>query len=162
MYPITQINPVQNPCTGILEPMVYFIPDNKFLQHSERNNNQIYVKFTGNPNLPVNPVYVSVDSVNDMPNSRPNLFTGTGQAALILRNVKFGRLSNPGKLGSFEIYDGVVAPGELVETVAQSQPPAPVVSKKEVKGLSELEISLMVAGVVLLVLLVFLIGYKLK
>jgi hypothetical protein len=161
MYPITQINPVQNPCTGILEPMVYFIQDNKFLQHSERNNNQIYVKFTGNPNLPVNPVYVSVDSVNDMPNSRPNLFTGTGQAALILRNVKFGRLSNPGKLGSFEIYDGVVAPGELVEAVAQSQP-APVVSKKEVKGLSELEISLMVAGVVLLVLLVFLIGYKLK
>lgn len=174
-FKIQRVDVVQNPSNQQLEPMIYFVPDQEFINLSERNNNILSLDISGTDYYSGKGIFAIIDKSSVVPNCRANFYEVTDYYVAILRNTPWK--NHPNKLGSFTVSKApIVAKGvnigntignkiaESVENVENNQP-RPKYSLDDLlntldsetsnKSLSKLDMSLIIIIIVLIIVIVF-------
>ena len=116
-YKIDRVDVVQNPCTQLLQPMLYFTADIDFKNYANQNNNLIRVDVEDTQYYTGKGIFAKVDESSLLPNCRPNFSAVTNYSVLVLQ---IPWCNHPQKLGTFKLNKGVIAPPSVHKGVKEN------------------------------------------
>lgn len=121
-FEILRWDVIEDPCTGILSPMAYFVPTTDFIILSKLNNNRIYLNlfdiFKENgeemylPNKMKRTLAV-IDKSSDIPNCRKNFFDETNTYVIYLKELNWNGYVDLNRKPKFLIDEEIREPESI-------------------------------------------------
>ena len=100
-FKIQRVDVVQNPNNQQLEPMIYFVPDQEFINISNQNDGLLSIDISGTDYYSGKGIFAIIDKSSVIPNCRVNFYEVTDYYVAILRNTPWK--NHPNNLGSFTV-----------------------------------------------------------
>lgn len=127
-FDILRWDVIEDPCTGKLCPMAYFVPSTDFIIYSNLNDNRIYVDLYNifkegirnddymmdmyNPSQLTRTLAV-IDKSSDIPNCRTNFFDETNAYVLYFKDLEWNGYPTLDRKPKFSINDKIAVPDSV-------------------------------------------------
>lgn len=121
-FEILRWDVIEDPCTGQLSPMAYFVPTTDFIINSKLNDNRIYINlfdiFKDNGDEMYKPSQTTrtlavIDVSSEIPNCRTNFFNETNSYVLYLKELPWNGYVDLSRKPKFLIDEHILTPDSI-------------------------------------------------